>query len=177
MPILEPFRTVPRDMREWGRWFASLDVKADSLDDDIVQEIHIVDDSVTLAKLADMATNSFMARNTAGVGDPEILSALESQIVLQVNSRVTVITTSHSAGDERFILVDDDTAGGPVTVSLDAVASRVNHVYYIKKLGNTGFVTIDPDGAELIEFSSNLILSSKGNSATIISDGSAWSVV
>jgi len=187
MPLLEPFRIVPRNMRDWGRWFATLEVKADQLNDDIVQEINLVDGSVTtvkiadnavtLPKLADMATNSFMARDTAGVGDPEILSATESRLVLQVNSRVTVTTTTHSAGNEHVILVDDDTAGAPVTISLDAAASRENHIYEIKKLGRTGRVTIDPDAAELIEFSSNLIISSKGHAATIVSDGTAWFIV
>lgn len=168
-------RFVPRDVREWDQFFRDRMLVVP--DDDSVDTIQLSDDSVTLAKLAEMATNSFMARNTAGVGNPEILSAIAAQIVLQVNSRVTVTTTSHSAGNERFILVDDDAAGGDVAIALDAAASRINHVYYIKTLGSTGNVIINPDGSELIEFASSLILSAKGNAATIISDGSAWWIV
>lgn len=177
MPLLEPFRIVPGNIREWGQWFASLNVKADSVGDDTVDESQLVDNSVTLAKLADMATDSFIGRDDAGIGDPEILSSTEARLVLQVNSRVTVTTTTYTAGDEHTILVDDDAAGGPVTISLDAAASRENHIYEIKKLGNTGHVTIDPNGAELIEFASSLILTAKGNAATITADASAWWII
>lgn len=174
MPLLRPFKAVPKDIREWSRWFATLRVEAD---DNTVTTPKIADNSVTLAKLADMATNSFIARDTADVGDPEILSATESRLVLQVDSLVTVTTTTYTAGDERTILVDDDTAGGPVTISLDPAADRPNHIYEIKKLGNTGHVTIDPSGSELIEFSSVLTILSKRNAATIQSDSSAWFVI
>lgn len=166
---------VPRNIREWDQFFRDRVLVV--ADDDSIETIQIKDGVVTLVKMADMATDSFIARDDVGVGIPEVLSALEAQIVLQANSRVTVTATSYTAGDERFIFVDDDAAGGPVTISLDAVANRVNHVYYIKKLGNTGHVTIDPNGSELIEFSSNLILSAKGNSATIIPDATAWFIV
>lgn len=173
MPLLEPFKFVPRNIREWGLWFATLQVIPD---DDSTDTDQLADNSVTLAKLADMATDSFMARDTAGIGDPEILSATESRLVLQVDSRVTVTSATYSAGDEYAILVDTDTAGGSVIISLDPAADRENHVYEIKQLGN-GFIRINPDGAELIEFASFLIISAKGNAATIFSDGSAWFII
>lgn len=163
---------VPTNIREWDQFFRGKILVI--ADDDSVETIQLTDNSVTLAKLADMATDSFIGRDTDDVGDPEILSALAAQIVLQTSSRVTVTTTSHSAGDERIILVDDDTAGGDVTIALDPAADRENHIYYIKKLGSTGNVFANPDGAELIDGSVLQILASRYNSITIISDGSAW---
>ena len=42
----------------------------------------IADGSVTLAKMADMATDSFLGRDTAGTGVPEVLSAATAKTVL-----------------------------------------------------------------------------------------------
>ncbi len=106
MPLLEPFRVVPADIRVWGRWFAALNVKADSLNDDIVEEIHIVDNSVTLAKMADMATDSLMGRITAGVGDPEILSGIEAGPIIETGYNNEVAAASQAeaeAGTEAEI--------------------------------------------------------------------------
>ncbi len=86
----------------------------------------------------------------------------------------TVTSTPYTAGAERVILVDDDTIGGPATIVLGDAASLQGRIYYIKKLGNTGLVTIDPDGSELIDGSLIQILDSQYNSITIVSDGSAW---
>ena len=44
----------------------------------------IANNAVTLAKMADMATDSFLGRDTAGTGDPEVLSAATARTILNV---------------------------------------------------------------------------------------------
>ncbi len=48
------------------------------------------DEAITLAKLAHMATASFLGRNTAGTGDPEVLSATTARSILNVESGADV---------------------------------------------------------------------------------------
>jgi len=44
----------------------------------------IANNAVTLAKMADMATDSFLGRNTAGTGDPEVLSMATAKTMLDL---------------------------------------------------------------------------------------------
>ena len=48
---------------------------------------NITDANVTLAKLANMATDSFMGRTTGSDGVPEILSASQARTILNVAER------------------------------------------------------------------------------------------
>lgn len=54
----------------------------------------ITNNAVTLAKLDDIATNSFLGRDTAGTGDPEVLSASEARAVLNVEDGATIDQTA-----------------------------------------------------------------------------------
>lgn len=57
----------------------------------------IADNAVTLAKLADIATASFLGRNTASTGDPEVLSILTVKNLLGItNFSVTGPTVARS---------------------------------------------------------------------------------
>lgn len=87
---------------------------------------------------------------------------------------VTVILTTHTAASEDIILVDDDTAGGAVTVTLPLASSSKGVLYYIKKLGTTGTVTVDGNGSELIDGATTKALASQYSSVTIVGDGAAW---
>lgn len=44
----------------------------------------VKDDSITLAKMANIATASFLGRTTAGTGDPEVLTATQARAVLGI---------------------------------------------------------------------------------------------
>lgn len=46
----------------------------------------IANNAVTLAKMADMATASLLGRNTAGTGDPEVLSVSTARTLLLINN-------------------------------------------------------------------------------------------
>jgi hypothetical protein len=87
----------------------------------------------------------------------------------------TVITTSHTATNEHVILVDDDTAGGDVTIDLPPSVNGLT--YHIKKLGSTASVIVDGDLAETIDEGLTAVLIRKGESMMIIGDGSNWHVI
>lgn len=88
----------------------------------------------------------------------------------------TVTASPHGATiSDNFILVDDDTVGGVVTVNLPAAATAGDGAELsIKKLGTTGNVTIDGDGAETIDGAATLVLTTQYECKTIVSDGSDW---
>ncbi len=90
---------------------------------------------------------------------------------------VTVTTTSHTAGVEDVILVDDDTAGGDVTIDLQAVADTFKYPRVIKKLGTTGNVIIDGDGTETIDGALTATLTVQYEALMLIPDGSNWHII
>ena len=59
-----------------------------------VDTAQIDNNAVTLAKLLDIATQSFLGRNTAATGDPEILSATTARAILNVEDGSTADQTS-----------------------------------------------------------------------------------
>jgi len=92
MGLLRPFKTVPRNIREWSRWFGTLSVEADSVGDGVVG----------LAGMADIATDSFIGRETAGTGVPEVLPA--SIIETVYNAQVAAASQAEAeAGTETEI--------------------------------------------------------------------------
>ncbi len=103
---------------------------------------------------------------------------IDENIVLFTNmhSSITVTGTSHLAGAAHIILVDDDTAGAPVTVTLPAAAT-VTTPYHVKKLGTTDNVIIDADGAETLDGALTITLAAQYASVMLVSDGAAWHVM
>ncbi len=79
-------------------------------------------------------------------------------------------------GDNFVVLVDDDTAGSTVTITLPAVASNTGRVYHIKKLGTTASVVLDGNGAETIDGAPTHTLTTQYDARTIVCDGSKWSI-
>lgn len=53
----------------------------------------IDNNAVTLGKLATMATDSFLGRDTAGIGDPEVISAANARTILNVEDGATADQT------------------------------------------------------------------------------------
>ena len=85
----------------------------------------IVNNAVTLAKLADMATASVMGRVTAGIGDPEILTA--TQLTTLVNTFTTSLkgAVPASGGGTTNFLRADGTWASPAAASFTAIAANV----------------------------------------------------
>lgn len=67
---------------------------------------------------------------------------------------------------------------GNSSALLPAAATCVGRIYAIKKVDATAYtVTIDPNGAELIEGAATLVLSAQWESVLIQSDGTGWHVL
>ncbi len=91
-----------------------------------------------------------------------------------VSADYTVQTSDRGA----VLLVD--TSGGPVTITLLAVASAGADfpVAIVKATDDTNTVTIAPDGSETVEWASSKTLEDRGSGTLIVSDGSAnWVAV
>ena len=96
----------------------------------------------------------------------------------QVVDLETVTGTSATLGDDDYvILVDDDTAGSTVTITLPAAASHTGRVYHIKKLGTTANVIVDGNASETIDGGTTATLNTQYESITIACDGSNWSIL
>ena len=78
------------------------------------------------------------------------------------------------ADGDRYINVDDDVVGGPVTVNLPPVADSAGRELSIKKLGTTGVVTVDPSGSETIDGELTMDIIFQHDAMQIFSDGTAW---
>ena len=90
----------------------------------------------------------------------------------------TVITTPVTLDDtDLMVMVDDDTVGGAVTVNLPAVADSAGNVYYIKKLGTGGDVTVDGSGSETIDGGTTAILTEQYECITVYCDGATWWII
>ena len=90
---------------------------------------------------------------------------------------VTVTSTPYTMGVEDVLLVDDDTVGGDVTIDLQAIADTYGYPRWIKRLGTTGKVIIDPDGAETIEGLATVEIIMPKATLCIIPDGTNWNII
>lgn len=107
----------------------------------------------------------------------------------------TVITTTYNAdGEHRILLVDDDTAGAGVTITLP-LANSIQTAYHVKKLGTTGNVEIQAGGGEqavcgiaiagcakvgsgdLIDGTPTITIITQYDSYKMLTDGSNWHII
>lgn len=78
---------------------------------------------------------------------------------------------------DRLLYVDDDSIGSAVTVDLPAVASSEKRVLKVMKLGSSHNVTIQANGAELINGANTLVLTTQYKCVELHSNGAAWYVI
>lgn len=99
------------------------------------EAIYIVDGSITLAKLANMATASILGRNTAGTGVPEVLSIATIKLMLSFPAGALLGTTdtqtvTNKRNQKRVVAVTQsatpaiNTNNGDVFV-IDALAQAI----------------------------------------------------
>lgn len=123
----------------------------------------IDNDVVTLAKMANMATASFLGRNTAGTGDPEVLSEATAKTMLNL--------TGTNSGDQTITLTGDVTGSGAgsfaATIANDAVIyAKMQNVSATDKLlgrftagsGDVEEITCTATGRSLIDDSSTSVM-------------------
>ena len=112
-----------------------------------------------------------------GVGNG-VLKTPSINIDGSVSKKVTTVTsTTHTAASEAIILVDDDTAGSTVTVTLPAAAGVTNRIYHIKKLGTTASIVVDGNASETIDGATTQTISSQYDSMQIVCDGTGWYII
>lgn len=93
-----------------------------------------------------------------------------------VNQTVRVATESGPVGEATVLLVDDDAAGGEVTITLPK-ASAYKRTMHIKKIGNTANVIVDGDGSETIDDGLTAVLTLQYESIKLVSHGGNWYVI
>ena len=91
-------------------------------------------------------------------------------------TQATITTTSATLGDNLCTFVDDDTAGGIVTLTLPA-AAKFTRVLHVKKLGTTANVVVDGDGSETIDGSTTYTMTTQYESLSLVSTGTEWYVI
>lgn len=78
------FRVIPKDVREWGRFFAQVEIEAGSTEivDDAVTTDKIADSNVTLAKIANITADRVIGR-LSSAGAPQELTAAQLATFIQ----------------------------------------------------------------------------------------------
>lgn len=90
----------------------------------------IANNAVTLAKMATMATASFLGRNTAGTGNVEVLSVATAKTLLNL--------TGTNSGDQTITLTSDVTGSGTGSFATTIAAGVVTNT----KLANVATETL-----------------------------------
>ncbi len=88
--------------------------------------------------------------------------------------KTRTITSSDFLSVTDSVILCDCTSGA-ITLSLAAAATNSGRLIFIKKIDSSGnAMTIDPNGAELIDGAATKATSTQYVSFTIVSDGTAW---
>jgi len=75
---------------------------------------HVFDNSITLAKLLDIATQTILGRTTAATGDPEVLTAAQATAILDVfTSALKGLAPASGGGTTNFLRADGTWAAPP----------------------------------------------------------------
>jgi hypothetical protein len=101
------------------------------------------------------------------------------QTSLAVIPSVTVTTTPYTALETDSVIYVDTTAGA-ITINLPAVATASSNgkFYYIKKIStDSNTVTIDPNGAELIEEAASIQLFKQNDCVQAHCDSLKWRLI
>lgn len=89
----------------------------------------------------------------------------------------TVTSLTHTVTlPTTFVIADDDTVGGGITVTLPTAASASGVEILVLKKGTTGNVIIEGNGAETINGALNQTLTTQYESLKMVSDGTEWFV-
>lgn len=76
-----------------------------------------------------------------------------------------------------FVILGDCTTTA-FTLSLPTASAGIGRIFFLKKIDNTGnILTVKANGAETIDGSNTFLLSSQYQSITVVSSGTAWSVI
>ena len=117
-------------------------------------------------------TNLTAGNITGEVADANVSDTLTigSSSTIRYATKTVTTTNNTLATTDRFVHVDDDTAGAQVTINLPALSGNEGLVYHIKKIGNTSNVVVDGNGTEPIDGATTKTLTTQYESLFIVAD-------
>ena len=89
---------------------------------------------------------------------------------------IATVTTNTTLDATMFTVLSDD-SGGNLLHGLPAAATCDGRLYCVKKLSAVNTTTIDPNGSELIDGASTLVLTTLNQNAWFQSNGTGWVVL
>lgn len=125
--------------------------------------------------------NDYIGSYPGAPTDGQVLSyvAANSRFELMTpTSGFTVVvetTTTRNAAAFEIVMVDDDTAGAPVTINLPPGATDAQVI--VNKRGSTANVTVDGDAAETINGAATFVLTAQYASVTVAWTGTEWAII
>ena len=136
MPIINPeFKVIPEGPLEWERFFRQVEIEADIVEAESVQDNAVTEDSiannavttskiedqsVTLPKLQDLTADRIVGRLTTGGSAQELTAAQVRDLLFTQQSNITNAETAHAL-NATF----SDTE---VEAALDALGSKINEI-------------------------------------------------
>lgn len=91
-------------------------------------------------------------------------------------AEIDTVAISTTLTDQHHT-VKGDASGGPITFTLPAAASVPRRIYRLKKIdASANAVTVDANGAELIDGALTAVIAAQWDSIDVQSDGTVWSI-
>jgi hypothetical protein len=110
----------------------------------------------------------------------QVFGVIEQNSFALVNSLAVPVVSKTGAYTATYLdhTILCDATGGAFDIALPTAASSSGRVYVIKKIDSSGnAVTINPNGAELIEGAATYPVAAQWDSVTVQSNGTAWYVL
>ena len=136
--------------------------------------------AVTLAKMADIATASFIGRNTAATGDPEILNATTARSILNVEDGATADQTEEEIQDFAWNVLMGTQTGIIVTYQdstndVDFVVGGLGTAQFASTnisqwTNDSGYIT----GLATLNDISNVTITANSSGEILKWNGTAW---
>lgn len=127
--------------------------------------------TVTLVNAPGIHYGLLVRSGRVGIGTATPKSSFET--TGSTAQKINTITTTTTL-DDSYCTVLANTSGGNITINLPDVNTCGKRVYYILKIDGANTLTIDPNGAQLINGSSTLTRTVAYSGYVIQTDGSAW---
>lgn len=121
---------------------------------------------------------------TTQVQDADVAGYLTPILSPNWGDQLARVRTAIAAADSpfdanRYPVLPCNATAGNIIVNLPSAANAAHKVYYVKKLdGSANTVTVDADGADLIDGAASVVLANQWDSVGLVSDGvSNWYII